>query len=182
MSAIFYWVYSFFVGPLYVFYYFAYKNYLRLGESVAYALFWAPVASTFTVLCGAAFWFIKPLELLCYAAKQNIRLLSNIDTFAVFLVFVFLSALLLVSLIKRNQDQILSNFRLLKCPDQALLVILGVAFAVPLALIEVSFGKYHFGLATSLAVTYYTVFYFVFFRRIFAKILLNKDERSQSLR
>jgi len=89
MSAIFYWLYSFFVGPLYVFYYFAYKNYLRLGKSDGYALFWAPVASTFTVLCGAAFWFIKPLEILCYEAKQNILLLRNIDAFAVFMSFVF---------------------------------------------------------------------------------------------
>ena len=83
--------------------------------------------------------------------------------------------------IKRKQAKILSIFYILECPGQALLVILGTAFAVPLALIEVSFGKDHFGLATSLAVTYYATFYFVFLRRIFAKILLNKDERSHSL-
>jgi hypothetical protein len=169
-----YWGRSFFVGPLYVFYYFAYKNYLRLGKPKRYALFWAPVASTFTVLCGASFWFIKPLELLCDIARKHVRVLSNIDTFAVFLIFAFLLAVLLVSFIKRKQAQILSDFDLLECPDQALLAALGMVFAVPLALIEVSFGKYHFGVATSLAVIYYAFFYLLFFRRIFTKLLSNE--------
>jgi hypothetical protein len=155
----------FFFGPLCVFYYFFYKNYLRMGRSEAYANQWASTSAVSSYI-GILLWFIKPLDLI-YAFLAQKTGYKSFNMFEFFYLGVMLFVIqAMARFLRKNHSSIFMNLSNIKLPKVFVIVSIILLFALPASLIFVALGKDHFWAATALMVFYYMVFYFIYFRRL----------------
>ncbi|WP_139351386.1 hypothetical protein [Rhodanobacter sp. B05] len=161
---------KFFLGPMCVFYYYFYENYLRMGRAESYAKGWASI-SAINLFLGPLSLLIIPVDLVNnFAAKNNMVYLRDGGEI-LFLILAFSLMFLGNSLLRRNHSFILASMTGINLPELPVILSVVLLFGMPLIMIPVTLYKNHAIYAFIFICFYYSAFYVAYFRR-----LLKDDE------